>query len=237
MDRIEVKFAAEEIDAKTGEFSGYGAVFGNIDSHGDVIAPGAFAETLADWAGRGRLPSMKLMHGTALNPFSGDDLPLGVWRMMREDVRGLYVEGKLSAIETDFGKRIHALMKDGALAGLSIGYKAKRFSRPPAGSQAKRILDAIHLGEISLVDNPSNDRSRVSAVKSLDTAVCRAIEAELRADPELKLSNANAVSVLAIVKKHLREGGDLDPAKTSREADEAAIAAILRRNIATLNAR
>jgi HK97 family phage prohead protease len=168
MDRIEVKFSADQVDAKTGEFSGYGAVFGNIDSHGDVISPGAFAETLADWAGKGRLPVMKLMHGTMLNPFSGSDLPIGVWKSMREDSRGLAVEGKLSGIDTDYGRRLHALVKDGALDGLSIGYKAKRFSRPGAGSQAKRILDSVHLGEISLVSDPSNGRSRISAIKAAE---------------------------------------------------------------------
>ena len=42
MEHLQVKFAPSEIDSVTGEFKGYGAVFGNIDSHGDVIMPGAF---------------------------------------------------------------------------------------------------------------------------------------------------------------------------------------------------
>lgn len=169
MDRLEVKFATDDVDVKTGEFSGYGAVFGNVDSHGDVIAPGAFNETLSEWSIKGRLPSMKLMHGTALNPFNGDDLPLGKWQEMREDSRGLFVKGKLSGIDTDFGKRIYSLMKDGALDGLSIGYRAKRFSKGSGANGAKRILESVHLGEVSLVDSPSNGASRVSAIKSVKT--------------------------------------------------------------------
>lgn len=225
MDRIEVKFAADQIDAKTGEFSGYGAVFGNIDSHGDVISPGAFGETLAEWGGKGRLPSMKLMHGTMLNPFSGSDLPIGKWKSMREDSRGLFVEGKLSGLDTDFGRRIHSLMLDGALDGLSIGYKAKRFSRPPAGSAAKRILDAIHLGEISLVDDPSNARSRITAVKAADIKTIRQFEDFLR--DVAGFSHAAAKSIAA--------GGF--KAADPRDEDEADIAAIIRRNIATLTQR
>jgi hypothetical protein len=223
MDRIEVKFAAEDVDAKTGVFSGYGAVFGNIDSHGDVIQPGAFSETLADWSGKGRLPSMKLMHGTAINPFSGDDLPLGVWKSMREDARGLFVEGKLSGIETDFGKRIYSLMKDGALAGLSIGYRAKRASRPPAGSQAKRILESVHLGEVSLVDNPSNGSSRVTALKAAgEVKTIREFEDFLRDVGGYSHSAAKAIAA----------GGF--KASDPRDEDGADLAAMIRRNIATL---
>lgn len=226
MDHLEVKFAADEIDAKTGEFSGYGAVFGNIDSHGDVIAPGAFTETLAEWASKGRLPSMKLMHGTALNPFSGDDLPIGLWKTMREDGRGLYVQGKLSGLDTDFGRRIYGLMKDGALGGLSIGYKAKRTSRPAPGSKAKRILDAIHLGEISLVDEPSNDRSRVSDIKAAERVkTIREFEDFLRDVGGFSHAQAKAIASQGF------------KASEPRDEDGADIAAILRRNIATLTPR
>lgn len=223
MDRIEVKFSTDQIDLKTGEFSGYGAVFGNVDSHGDVIAPGAFTETLAEWAGKGRLPSMKLMHGTMLNPFSGDDLPIGKWRSMREDARGLAVEGKLSGLDTDFGRRIHSLMLDGALDGLSIGYKAKRFSRPPAGSTAKRILDAIHLGEISLVDDPSNSRSRISAVKSARTI--REFEDFLRDVGGYSHAQAKAIAA---------SGFKASDPRDEDGADHAAME-IIRRNIAKLS--
>jgi uncharacterized protein len=167
MEHIQVKFAPDQIDAVTGEFKGYGAVFGTIDSHGDVIHPGAFTASLAAWAAKGRLPAMKLMHGTAIKLFTGDDLPIGKWSLMREDANGLYVEGKLSALDTDLGKRIYGLMKDGALDGLSIGYiPTKARPGPGSGSKIRRNLDAVTLTEVSLVDDPSNEYSRVLAVKA-----------------------------------------------------------------------
>ncbi len=227
MDRIEVKFAAEGIDAATGEFSGYGAVFGNIDSHGDVIAPGAFKESLAEWQARGRWPAMKLMHGTALNPFSGDDLPLGVWKSMREDARGLYVEGKLSGMDTDFTKRIHGLMKDGAMDGLSIGYKVA-----PGGAtmgnrgagQPKRTLNAVKLFEVSLVDAPSNDRARLDAVKAADQIkTIREFEEFLRDEGGFSHAAARAIAM----------GGF--KAADPRDEDGADIVARLSRNIATIS--
>lgn len=176
MDRIEVKFANDAVDGETGEFKGYGSVFGNVDSHGDVIVPGAFAESLAEWSAKGRLPAMKLMHGTALNPFSGDDLPIGVWKVMREDARGLYVEGKLSGLNTDHGRRIHGLMKDGALDGLSIGYRTKSAERGVGPNQPKRTIRAAHLAEVSIVGDPSNGSARVTDMKAIDRDLRTAIK-------------------------------------------------------------
>jgi HK97 family phage prohead protease len=222
MDRIEVKFAADEVDAKTGEFAGYASVFGNVDSHGDVIPPGAFAETLGEWAQRGRLPAMKLMHGTAINPFTGDDLPIGKWLEMREDGRGLFAKGRLSGLDTDHGRRIHGLMRDGILDGLSIGYKAKRFTR--LSGPAKRQLDAVSLFEVSLVDDPSNDRARLTSVKSAETIkTIREFEDFLR--DVGGYSHAAAKSIAA---------GGFKAAEPRDEDDADDIVARLRRNIATL---
>lgn len=231
MERIEVKFAADEIDAKTGEFAGYAAVFGNIDSHGDVIVPGAFSETLAEWGRRGRLPSMKLMHGTAINPFTGDDLPIGKWIEMREDGRGLFTKGRLSGLDTDHGRRIYGLMKDGILDGLSIGYKAKRSTR--LSGPAKRQLDVISLLEVSLVDEPSNDRSRLTSVKSLEglsVSEIRDLEAALR---EKGLSRTDAVKAISGLKEYFRRdagGAEQTGARDEQSAEELALAMMLRRN-------
>lgn len=223
MERIEVKFAPDDVNAK-GEFAGYGAVFGNSDSHGDVIAPGAFTETLKVWGGRGRLPSMKLMHGTFGNPFAGDDLPIGVWKDMREDGKGLWVEGKLSAVDTDRGQYLHGLIKDGALGGLSIGYRAKKAVKGDGVNAPKRTLQEIILAEVSLVDDPSNSEARVRDIKSADIVTIRDFEAALR--DVLGFSNGQAKRIAASGFK-----ASDDPRDEAKDAD---IAALLRRNIASL---
>lgn len=165
MERIEFKFAAEGLDAKTGEFAGYGAVFGNVDTHGDLIEPGAFAQTIAEWNARGSLPTMKMMHGTGVNPFSGSDLPVGKWQEMREDARGLYMKGKISGLNTETGKYHYALMEDGALNGLSIGFRPRK-SLPGSGTEVKRRLLDVKLVEVSLVPEGSNDQALVTELKA-----------------------------------------------------------------------
>lgn len=224
MQRLEVKFAPDDVDGQTGEFSGYGAVFGNVDSHGDVITPGAFAKTLGEWERRGSLPSMRLMHGTMANPFSGDDTPIGVWKSMREDAKGLFVEGKLSGLDTDRGRYTYGLVKDGALSGLSIGYRPTKTKKGRVDDPHKRLLEEIALFEISFVDVPSNASARVTALKAAqDITTIREFETFLR--DVGGFSNAKATAIASQGYK----------ASEPRDEDGTDLAAILRRNIETLS--
>ena len=89
---FEVKFA-EDDKAPPGAFEGYGAVFGNIDSQGDVIGPGAFAKSLLERerAGRG-LPPMYKMHGIKTG---NRHEPIGVWEAM-----GQTLERNIAVVDT-----------------------------------------------------------------------------------------------------------------------------------------
>ena len=158
----EFKFAA---DPATGAFEGYAAVFGNVDSHGDVILPGAFKDSLAQHKAAGSMPAMYVEHGPA---YGGDMLPSGVWTSLVEDTKGLKGEGKISALDTDHGRRLRGLMQDGAMRGLSIGYRV-----PPGGAilgstaaDPRRTLSKLALVEVSIVRDPSNALARVDSVKN-----------------------------------------------------------------------
>lgn len=181
----EFKFASDEA---TGEFSGYASVFGNQDSHGDLIAPGAFTETLAEKKAQGRTIPMHVMHA-----FGGDGLPVGVWKSISEDQSGLFVEGKISGMNTDAGRLLYERVKDGALGGISIGYRVKSGGSKlgKGAGEPKRTLTNLHLGEISLVDEPSNALSRVREIK--------AVQAIAEQAPDM----ANAArSIAAAIKMH-----------------------------------
>lgn len=225
MERLEFKFAADDVDAKTGEFAGYGSVFGNIDSYGDVVAKGAFRETLKEWKARKALPPMLIQHG-GWGMTDTDSIPIGKWTRMSEDDTGLYVEGRLINLDTDLGKRIHGAMREGVLDGMSIGYRAKKFSLGTKPDEPRRTLEAVDLVELSVVTFPANGKSRVSHVKSReDIKTIRDFEAFLR--DAGGFSNAAARAIAA--------GGY--KASEPRDEDEATIAALLRRNVALLSTR
>lgn len=138
----------------SGEFSGYGAVFGNVDSWNDVIEKGAFKRTLKEAK---QLPAMLWQHRL--------DQVIGKYVNMQEDDRGLYVEGKLA--NTTLGKDVYELLKMKAVNGLSIGYSTVGDGYEYDEKTGVRILRDVNLWEVSLVTLPANDEARVSDVKNL----------------------------------------------------------------------
>ena len=183
---LEIKAVQED-----GFFSGYGAVFGNIDWYNDVILPGAFTASLAKWRAKNKMPPVLWNHN--------DSEPIGVYTNIYEDEKGLFVEGKLLVDDVPRAKSIHALLKAGAIDGLSIGYSTKKANQQGNGV---RELVEVELGEISIVTQPANERSVITSVKSkLD-------EGELPTLPEfekfLRESGFSKSQSVAIASKGLR---------------------------------
>ncbi|WP_291349445.1 MULTISPECIES: HK97 family phage prohead protease [unclassified Acinetobacter] len=183
---LEIKAVQED-----GFFSGYGAVFGNIDWYNDVILPGAFTASLAKWRAKNKMPPVLWNHN--------DSEPIGVYTNIYEDEKGLYVEGKLLIDDVPRAKSTHALLKAGAIDGLSIGYSTKKANQQGNGV---RELVEVELGEISIVTQPANERSVITSVKSkLD-------EGELPTLPEfekfLRESGFSKSQSVAIASKGLR---------------------------------
>lgn len=199
MERLICPFT--EVDVKLApdgtaimEFSGYGAVFGNLDAYGDVIAPGAFAETLSEARKSGIWPAMLSQHG-ALGLTTEDLTPVGVWTELAEDGKGLKVHGVLA--ETQRGRDLHTLMKmkpRPAINGLSIGYIAKDWTPRTKPEEPRRTLKRVKLIEISPVTFPANAKARVQAVKAIEDLQSLAdVETYLRESGGFSRSEAVAI--------------------------------------------
>lgn len=193
-DLVELKFAPVEGESKTEamSFSGYGAVFGNVDAMGDVIEPGAFSQFLADLQGKkAAWPAMLSQHG-GWNMTAEDMTPIGVWTEFAEDGHGLKVSGQLA--DTPRGREMYQLMKMAprpAIDGMSIGYVAKEWEPRTKPEEPKRRLKRVDLVEVSLVTRPANGKARVSSVKSDMTE--RDFERLLTRDAGLSRSEAQVV--------------------------------------------
>jgi hypothetical protein len=136
-----------------GQFEGYASLFGLPDLGKDVVEPGAFARSLAR-----RGPA-----GIRLLWQHDPGQPIGRWLLLREDERGLFVRGRLSD-EVARARETLALMREGAIDGLSIGFRTVRARTDPRTGY--RRLHEIDLWEISIVTFPLLPEARVSAVKA-----------------------------------------------------------------------
>lgn len=127
--------------------SGYASVFGTPDRGMDTVAKGAYTASLAS----GRAIRMLWQHDQTQ--------PIGVWFEVREDAKGLYVKGRLLD-GVARAKEAAALLRAGAIDGLSIGYRTVRSSKNEGGG---RLLTELDLWEVSLVTFPMLPSARVAA--------------------------------------------------------------------------
>ena len=144
----------------SGEIEGYGSTFGGEpDSYGDVVAKGAFADSLAAHKAAGTMPKMLWGH-------KADDPPIGDWLNIEEDEKGLFVKGRVD-IEDPFAARIYRAMKAGRVNKFSIGYSVDKWASD-AARKGVRILQKLALWEISPVNFPANVNAGVTSVKNDD---------------------------------------------------------------------
>ena len=151
---LELKFAGgapvlTETEAGGHVIEGYASLFGVADQGGDIVAPGAYAASLARLAARGDKVRMLWQHDPAQ--------PIGIWEEIREDGRGLWVRGRLLP-EVAQAREAAALIAAGAIDGLSIGYRTLRAERD---AQGRRVLAEVELWEVSLVTFPMLAEAKV----------------------------------------------------------------------------
>ncbi|MBX9717210.1 MAG: HK97 family phage prohead protease [Burkholderiaceae bacterium] len=186
-DYIDCAFECKAVN-DDGTFEGYGSVFGVVDSYQEVVAAGAFTESLSALKQQNRMPALLWQHR------SGE--PIGVYTEMREDSIGLHVKGKL-ALKTARGAEAHELLKMKALSGLSIGFMTREDSYDKL--TGVRTLKKLDLWEVSLVTFPANDAARVSAVKTIESINTLA-DAESYLRESGGLTKSQAVGFIARVK-------------------------------------
>lgn len=167
---MEYKFLQPEagLQLENGQqIAGYASVFGRRDKGGDTVAKGAYAASLKQLAARGEKVRMLWQHDPAQ--------PIGVWEDVHEDDHGLFVKGRILR-DVARGREALALLKAGAVDGLSIGYRTLRAEK---SAQGTRKLLELDLWEVSLVTFPMQVDARISQKSVSDDL--SALTARLRA--------------------------------------------------------
>lgn len=152
---FQLSVKAEDV-SEDGTFRGYGSVFGVLDSYREIVDPGAFTASLAEIQATGRSVPVLWQHRS--------DQPIGGYDVLREDGKGLYVEGTLDIDDDPLAKLAHTKLKRRRVTGLSIGFYVREdyYDRAEKVTHLKR-LDLI---ECSLVTFPANPAAQVEGVKA-----------------------------------------------------------------------
>jgi len=137
-----------DADDKSGIVKGYGSVFGNKDSDGDIITKGAYTKTIKENGERVRYLYHHYM-----------DWPLGKMKSLYEDEKGLVFEAEIP--QTRLGKDVMQLIKAGVVTENSVGILPIN----KAMVNGVREIREVKFFEISAVTLAANDQALILDVK------------------------------------------------------------------------
>lgn len=142
--------------SENGTLEGYGAVTGNVDSYGDVIAPGAF-DNLSEFVKAGGI----------LIGHDWGDLPVAMIEDAREDDKGLWFKARFHSDETAQRARsvVAERLEAGKFVGLSIGYQTFDSRWEERDGKEVRLLTKIKIFEVSVVLTPANPLAGATGAK------------------------------------------------------------------------
>lgn len=162
LQRKEFDFSAQKIQVKAagdgngpGTFEGYGAVYGNVDRDNEIIAPGAFAESLPAFIRDGFIAC-------------AHDWEEGVATVNDafEDSYGLYIKCEFHSDDESQALRIKTAerLERGKTVGLSVGFSVDAWSYDE--TSGVRTITKATLYEVSIVTVPANPLAQVVSAKS-----------------------------------------------------------------------
>jgi HK97 family phage prohead protease len=216
MEHKSVAFELKKEPDEDGVFEGYASVFGVVDQGMDVVERGAFTKSL----GSGRNVKMLWQHDSAQ--------PIGVFDVMQEDERGLFVRGRLlKGIRQS--EEAMVLMRNGAIDSMSIGYRVSEAAEE-GGGRIRKLMH-VDLFEISLVTFPMLEAAKITAMKSITTI--REFEKALR--DGVSFSNAAAKAIAANGFKGLSDHRDDADDEPENDAENLALQSEIQKLMEAFN--
>jgi len=177
--------AGPEDGLAEGQFVAYASVFGNIDSYGDIVVKGAFANDLARWEKSGNAIPLLFGHNMA-----DPDFNIGHIVSAEEDEVGLKVTAQLD-LESPKAKQVYRMLKGRRIDQMSFAYDVidGAAMKSDDGEDVYEIRD-LKLYEVSVVTVGANSETEVLAVKQVPATADR-ILADVKAGRVLSAKNEN----------------------------------------------
>ena len=204
MERKTLKFECKDIDEAEGTFTGYASTFTSVpDSYGDVVDKGAFSKTIKENRNR-----IKILFNHDIHE------PIGKPLELIEDEKGLLVKGKLT-LGVQRAREVLALMKDGVINEMSIGYDTITEKMEGEGRSRVRHLKEVKLYDVSPVTFASNPDATIVGVKS-------DLDKLLKSGRVLSAANRDKISNAVSALQALLEAtdGEAEPEKSTPEPEE-----------------
>ena len=181
---ISIDVADVKVSGDARKFSGYASTFNGVDSYGDTVLPGAYKDTISN---RSRPVAMRWNHYGPV---------IGKWTAMHEDEKGLFVEGELTPGHS-VADDAYALLKHGAINGLSIGYRPVIATSNDTGGENLKQIDLI---EISVVESPADLGAQIGNIKAAIDSAESLKEVERLLRDATGLSRADATALVSRIK-------------------------------------
>ena len=184
----EIKVKAGPEDGLTdGQFVAYASVFGNVDSGGDIVMPGAFTKTLADWAASGKPIPLLFAH-----EMDDPDYNIGYVVDAVEDDTGLLVTCQLD-LENPKAKQVYRLIKGRRIDQMSFAYDVvQKVETYLEGDMEVSQLLEVKLYEVSVVTVGANQETEILAVKQAGEVAAR-LTAAVKAGRVLSAKNEGEI--------------------------------------------
>ncbi len=189
---VEIKSLHDENDGFF-RFEGLASTFGNTDLVDDIVAKGAFKESLLE-----KSPIILWQH----DMFE----PIGVPEEVRETSKGLFVRAKLPKSDTLVSGRVIPQIEVGSIRKMSIGFRTKESSFDE--TTGIRTLIKLDLREISLVTFPANPEAEITGFKGgferIDTEKAKEITTKRQFEECLRESGIFTKNAACIMAKHFQ---------------------------------
>jgi HK97 family phage prohead protease len=217
-----------ELQEDGGTVKGYASTFDREpDAYGDVIAPGAFTNSLARWESlkeSGKFIPLLWGHDT-------EDPKSNIGRVVEahEDERGLFIEAEFDA-DNEKAQYVRKLVQEGRVYQFSFAFDVRESGQTtlPDGSKANELQE-LELYEVSLVQIPANQHATVEEIKSAEPEAKSGRRNSAKDADELKHVADLANEILTAVNGLLADADDepdAEPEPTGgvdeREAEKSA---------------
>lgn len=157
---LQVKAAGTADGLEEGVFTAYASVYGNVDSYGDVVRKGAFADSLKAWAEKGN--TLPVLYGHDMADVFAN---IGGVIEAKEDDHGLLVKAQLD-LENPTAKQVYKLLKGRRLSQMSFAYSVEESAPTTVEGKDATELSKLSLYEVSVVPIGANQETEILAVKS-----------------------------------------------------------------------